>query len=122
MSIKTTSRQLVGKQTVKTSAVANSSTATAAATIVYDGEFDPFLNTVALHVTGVPEYTDHILKDKSSIMNKKHSLNLGGLVCLIAAVFFICYLLREGDIFPISIDFVWFHISHWAKHFSFNSN
>lgn len=50
-------------------------------------------------------------------MNKKHSLNLGGLVCLIAAVFFICYLLREGDIFPISIDFVWLHISHWAKHF-----
>ena len=66
MSIKTTSRQLVGKQTVKTSAVANSSTATAAATIVYDGEFDPFLNTVALHISGVPEYTDHLLKDKSS--------------------------------------------------------
>ncbi len=50
-------------------------------------------------------------------MTKRHTLNIGEGICLIAAVYFICYLLRQDDILPISISSVWSYISHFAKHF-----
>ena len=50
-------------------------------------------------------------------MNKRHILNLGEALCLMAAVYLICYLLRQDNIAPISIDSAWAYINHWAKHF-----
>ncbi|EKD53673.1 MAG: hypothetical protein ACD_60C00162G0028 [uncultured bacterium] len=49
--------------------------------------------------------------------HKQHILNLGEALCLAAAVYFICYILSQGNIVPISINSVWSYISHWAKHF-----
>lgn len=36
---------------------------------------------------------------------------------MIAAVYVICYMLSQDDIFPMSIDAAWAYISHWARHF-----
>ena len=54
---------------------------------------------------------------KNRDINKRHSLNIIEAICLIIAVYFVCYLLRQDNILPISINAVWLHISHWAKHF-----
>ncbi|MEO8963724.1 MAG: hypothetical protein ABI370_03545 [Gammaproteobacteria bacterium] len=50
-------------------------------------------------------------------INTRHTLNLGEAVCLVAAVYFICYVLRQDDILPISINSAWCCISHFTKHF-----
>ena len=50
-------------------------------------------------------------------MNKRNLLNLGEALCLAGAVYFICHVLRQDNIVPISISSVWAYISHWAKHF-----
>ena len=39
------------------------------------------------------------------------------IVCLFAAVYFICYILRQDGVFPISIGSAWYCISHWVRHF-----
>ena len=33
------------------------------------------------------------------------------------AVYVICYLLRQDDLFPISINYAWYCFSHWIPHF-----
>lgn len=50
-------------------------------------------------------------------MNKRHSLNIGGIAFLIIAFYAICYMLKEGVFLPISIDSMWASIQHWFKHF-----
>ena len=48
-------------------------------------------------------------------MNKRHSLNLGGMICLVAAVYVLYYLLLRDNILPFSIHSMLFNINHWAK-------
>lgn len=50
-------------------------------------------------------------------MQKKTSLHIIELSCLIVAVFVVCYFLRQDDILPISINSVWLSISHCTRHF-----
>ena len=48
-------------------------------------------------------------------MNKQRKLNLGGIICLIAAVNLICYLLLQG-ILPFSISSITQSANHFAGH------
>jgi hypothetical protein len=48
---------------------------------------------------------------------KRYTLSVCEGICLIAAVYVICYMLRQDDIFPMSINSAWAYFSHWAKHF-----
>ncbi len=51
-------------------------------------------------------------------MNKKHhTLSFFEAVCLIAAIYVICHLLRQDDIFSISINSAWVWFSHLSPHF-----
>jgi uncharacterized membrane protein YbhN (UPF0104 family) len=50
-------------------------------------------------------------------MDKKHSFSIVGCICLIIAVYVICYLLYQDTAEPLSINAVWSSISHWPKHF-----
>jgi hypothetical protein len=49
--------------------------------------------------------------------DKRYSLSIFEGICLIAAVYVVCYMLFHDDIFPMSINAAWFHFSHWAKRF-----
>lgn len=49
-------------------------------------------------------------------MKKKHSLNLGGIMCLLILVFIICRILLQDDILPFSIGSVQTSMNHWIKH------
>jgi uncharacterized membrane protein YbhN (UPF0104 family) len=57
---------------------------------------------------GVP-----VLKNK---INRRSSLNLGGILCLVAAVYLICTILIRDAIAPISISSMLSSFNHWAKH------
>lgn len=51
-------------------------------------------------------------------MRKQGLLNIISLICLMTAVFFICYFLLRDDIFPFSIRSVWSYTAHhWPSHF-----
>lgn len=50
-------------------------------------------------------------------MSKKHTLKIGEAICLIGAIYFICYMLSHDHVFPISINSVWHWISHGIPHF-----
>jgi hypothetical protein len=52
---------------------------------------------------------------KRSKLNRKATLNLGGIVCLIAGVYCIYYLLILDKILPFSISSVLSWSSHYAK-------
>jgi len=45
-------------------------------------------------------------------MKRKFLLHSIELICLIVAVFFVCYFLFQDDNLPISINSVWFSINH----------
>jgi len=47
---------------------------------------------------------------------KKTSLNLGSVLCLIAAVYFICSILILDPMAPISISSFSFTLNHWIRH------
>lgn len=49
-------------------------------------------------------------------MNKRHSLNLGGIICLIAGICFICSLLLRDNLLPLSISAVLTSINHCIRH------
>jgi len=57
---------------------------------------------------GVP-----VFKNK---MNRRSSLNLGGVLFLIAAVYLICTILICDAIAPISISSMLSSFNHWARH------
>lgn len=46
-----------------------------------------------------------------------HKFNVGGMLCLVAAVYVVCYFLSQDDILPISISSVCTHINQWANHY-----
>jgi len=48
-------------------------------------------------------------------MSKRHSFNFGGMICLIAAVCAVCYVLL-GSILPCSIGSVLSSMNHWVRH------
>ena len=48
-------------------------------------------------------------------MKKRNSLNLGGFICLVAAVYILYYLLLRDNMMPLSIYSVLSSINHWAK-------
>ena len=50
------------------------------------------------------------------MMNKRQSFNFGGIICLIAAVCLMCYMLLDGDVLHCSINSVLFSMNHWARH------
>jgi hypothetical protein len=49
-------------------------------------------------------------------LNKKRSLNLGGIISLVATVYFIYYLLLKENLLPFSISSVLTWGSEWSKH------
>lgn len=49
-------------------------------------------------------------------MKKRHSINFGGIICLIALVYFICRVLLQDDILPFSIFSVQTSMNRWVKH------
>jgi hypothetical protein len=49
-------------------------------------------------------------------INAKSSLNLGGVLCLIGAVYLICYILICDVVNPISINSMLLSFNRWAKH------
>lgn len=54
---------------------------------------------------------------RKRIMNKRHTLNFCEAVCLFVAVYVTCYMLRQDNVFPMSINSAWYWFSHWARHF-----
>ncbi len=46
----------------------------------------------------------------------KYTLNLGAILSLILAIYFIYYLLLKDDLLPFSIPFVLSSINHWSHH------
>lgn len=48
-------------------------------------------------------------------MKKRRSINIGAIVCLLAAIYLIYYLLLQDNVLPFSIASVHANISHWAK-------
>lgn len=48
-------------------------------------------------------------------MNKRSSLNLGGFICLVVAVYVLYYLLLRDGMKPFSIYSVSDSINHWAR-------
>jgi hypothetical protein len=48
---------------------------------------------------------------------KKQTVNLGSIVCLLVAVYFVYGALLQDGLIPASISTVWEHFRHWAKHF-----
>ncbi len=54
---------------------------------------------------------------KKRIINKRHTLNFCEAACLFVAVYVICYMLRHDNVFPMSINSVWYWFSHWTRHF-----
>ena len=50
------------------------------------------------------------------MIKKRQSFNVGGLICLVAAVCFMSYVLLDGDILPCSITSVMSSMNHWARH------
>lgn len=50
-------------------------------------------------------------------MKTRHSLNVISFICLVSTVCFICYVLREDDVLPLSICSVWSHANHLVGHF-----
>lgn len=51
------------------------------------------------------------------IPTERYTFNLCESICLLLAVYSICYILSQDDVFPISISYAWSCFSHWAKHF-----
>jgi hypothetical protein len=49
-------------------------------------------------------------------MNKRDSLNLGAIICSVAAVYILYYLLLEDKPFPFSITSVLGGVNHWLRH------
>ncbi len=54
-----------------------------------------------------------VLKNK---INKRSSVNLGGILCLVAAVYLICYFLIRDAVTPISINSMILSLNHWSNH------
>ncbi len=50
-------------------------------------------------------------------INKRYTLSVFEAVCLITAVYVICYMLYQDAISPMSINSAWIYFSHWARHF-----
>jgi hypothetical protein len=50
-------------------------------------------------------------------INTKSSLNLGGVLCLIGAVYLICYILICDVVTPISISAMLSSFNRWARHY-----
>ncbi len=50
-------------------------------------------------------------------INKRYTLSVCEGICLIAAVYVICYMLCQDTISPMSINSAWVYFSHWARHF-----
>ena len=48
-------------------------------------------------------------------MRKKHSVNFGGIVCLIVIVYVTCMILLQDDILPFSIYSVQSSMNQWVK-------
>lgn len=48
-------------------------------------------------------------------MKKRHTYNLGGIICLVVAVYVIYYLLLRDNLLPFSISSVLSSINHWAR-------
>ncbi|HSW68764.1 MAG TPA: hypothetical protein VLI69_01230 [Gammaproteobacteria bacterium] len=48
--------------------------------------------------------------------HKPITLNFCEAICLAAAVFVICYILRHDDVFPVSINSAWYWFTHWTKY------
>ena len=49
-------------------------------------------------------------------MNKRHSLNFGGAIFLVAAVYLMYRVLLHDDILPFAIETVLSSLNHWARH------
>lgn len=49
-------------------------------------------------------------------INRRSSLNLGAILCLIVAVYLICYFLIRDALAPISISSMLSSFNHWARH------
>jgi hypothetical protein len=50
---------------------------------------------------------------KKSSLNKKHSVNFGGFLCLVATVYFIYYLLIEDKLLPLLLSWSDNCAKHW---------
>lgn len=51
------------------------------------------------------------------VIHKRHALTICEAVCLLTAICAICYMLRQNELSPVSIDSAWNCFSHWARHF-----
>ena len=49
-------------------------------------------------------------------MNKRQSVGLGGIICLIISSYLMYYLLLQDDILPFSIESVTAAINRWVRH------
>jgi hypothetical protein len=49
-------------------------------------------------------------------MKKRHTLNMGGVICIIALVYIIYRVLLLNDMLPFSIYSVQLSMNHWLKH------
>jgi hypothetical protein len=52
---------------------------------------------------------------KNTFMNKRN-LNVGGIACLMAGVYCMCYILLNDNALPGSIAAVEGSLSHWVRH------